>query len=120
MVVYTKKIYHENIEKITNKNINYRKVLYTVPGSIQLVVQNLQPTEFIPREVHDFSQFIRIESGDGEITVEYPEKKVSKLQKDDAIIVPAGIYHKIVNTGDEPLKFYIIYESQEHQSDLVQ
>ena len=58
--------YIANIEKETNDNKNFRKVLFTAPHS-QLVVMSLLPGEEIGEEVHDnVDQFIRIESGKGE------------------------------------------------------
>lgn len=121
MVEYTKNIYHKNIEKDALKNKNYRKVVYTVPGSIQLVLMNLKPTEFIPKEIHEISQFVRIESGTGEVIIDYDDgAKTYKLEDGVAVIIPPGVYHKIINTGKEDLKLYAIYEKQEHISDLIE
>ena len=52
-----------NIERLTEKNKNYRKVLHTNP-TMQLVVMSLKPREEIGMEIHPgTSQFIRIEEG---------------------------------------------------------
>ena len=56
--------YIANIEKETNDNKNFRKVLFTAPHS-QLVVMSLLPGEEIGEEVHGLDQFIRIEKGQG-------------------------------------------------------
>ncbi len=33
---------------------------------------------------------------------------------DDAIMIPAGKYHNLINTGNTPLKLYSIYAPPEH------
>lgn len=33
---------------------------------------------------------------------------------DDAVMVPAGKWHNIINTGTKPLKVYVIYAPPEH------
>jgi len=55
--------YRGNIERLTLKINNYRKVLYT-SKNMQLVVMSLKEDEEIGLEKHkDVSQFIRIEKG---------------------------------------------------------
>ena len=34
-------------------------------------------------------------------------------------MIPEGSWHNIINTGDEPLKLYIIYAPPEHPRDTV-
>lgn len=36
------------------------------------------------------------------------------VQDDFAIFVPAGTWHNIINTGQNPLKLYTIYAPPEH------
>jgi mannose-6-phosphate isomerase-like protein (cupin superfamily) len=38
----------------------------------------------------------------------------AKVCDDDAIMVPAGTWHNLINTGDVPLKLYSIYAPPEH------
>ena len=53
----------DDIEKLTEENADYRRVLYTA-RNMQLVLMALQPGE----EVHDDGdQFFRVEKGQGEI-----------------------------------------------------
>lgn len=118
MKEYTTEIYHENINDKTLNNDYFRDVIYTVPDSMQLVVMSVE-TE-IPREKHSHTtQFIRVESGTGVVEIEYEngENKNYKLANDIAIIIPMGVYHRIKNTGKEPLKLYSIYTPPEHPSD---
>ena len=44
----------------------------------------------------------------------------TKVEGDDAVIVPAGSRHNLINTGDEPLPLYTIHAPPEHRDGLVQ
>lgn len=106
----------DNIETLTTGNTDFRRVLYT-GKYLQLVLMALKPGEEIGAEVHDdHDQFFRIESGAG--TVEIDGKRTS-VKDDDAIIVPAGARHNVINTGDELLTFYTLYGPPEHRDGVV-
>ena len=106
-----KKGFVDNIEKLTEENDLFRRVLYT-GHNLQLVLMAIQPGEEIGEEVHDDrDQFFRIEAGTGEIWI---DKVRNKVKADDGIIVPQGALHNVVNTGSEPLKLYTIYGPPEH------
>ncbi len=108
--------YHTDIEQATENNTNYRQVLYT-GKHLQLVLMSLQPDEEIGMEVHpENDQFFRFEEGEGEVVIDGNEYLV---QDGDAIIVPAGAQHNVVNTGSEPLKLYTIYAPPHHRHDVV-
>lgn len=106
----------DDIEKLTEENDNFRKVLYT-GKHMQLVLMTLQPGEDIGMEVHEgHDQFFRIEDGEGEVII---DGTTTPIEDDDAIIVPAGAEHNVVNTGDEPLRFYTIYSPPEHRDGVL-
>jgi|SRR3972149_10146649 len=102
-----------NIETLTLKNKFYRKVLYTVSHSLQLVVMSLKPQEDIGMEKHpSTSQFIRVEKGKGIAII---KNKLYHLKNGDSIIIPPNTYHNIINTScKNPLKLYTIYTPPEH------
>jgi mannose-6-phosphate isomerase-like protein (cupin superfamily) len=105
-----------NIERLTEENNNYRQVLYT-GKNLQLVLMAILPGGEIGEEVHeDRDQFFRIETGEGEVLI---DGNRSKLKSDDAIVVPAGARHNIVNTGNESLRFYTLYAPPEHRDGTV-
>ena len=107
----------DDIEKLTEENQDFRRVLYT-GKNLQLVLMTLQPGEEIGEEVHeDRDQFFRIEEGSGVIDIDGVENPV---QDDIAVIVPAGARHNVRNTGDEPLQLYTIYGPPEHKDGIVQ
>lgn len=105
-----------NIETLTEENSDFRRVLYT-GHNIQLVLMALQPGEEIGEETHeDRDQFFRVEEGVGEIWIDGIR---SKVQGSDAMIVPAGAKHNLVNTGDRPLRLYTLYGPPEHRDRVV-
>ncbi|HVL29709.1 MAG TPA: cupin domain-containing protein [Sphingomicrobium sp.] len=107
----------EDIEKLTEENQDFRRVLYT-GKNLQLVLMTLQAGEEIGAEVHeDRDQFFRIEQGSGVIDIDGIENTV---HGDIAVIVPAGARHNVRNTGNEPLQFYTIYAPPEHKDGIVQ
>lgn len=105
-----------DIEKLTVENTDFRRVLYT-GKYLQLVLMTLQPGDEIGAEVHeDRDQFFRIESGSGEVLI---DGKRNPVKDDDAIIVPAGARHNVVNTGDAPLMLYTLYGPPEHRDGVI-
>jgi len=103
--------FNTNIEKDTVENADFRRVLYTGRHS-QLVLMSLKPGEEIGEEVHAaVDQFFRFEKGEGAVIIDGAEHAVTD---GDAVVVPAGARHNVVNTGSEELKLYTIYSPPEH------
>ncbi len=101
----------DNIEDLTEDNTDFRRVVYT-GKNLQLVLMSLAPGEEIGEEVHDDGdQFFRVEEGSGEVII---DGKVTPVEDDIAVIVPAGARHNVRNTGSEPLRLYTIYAPPEH------
>jgi len=109
--------YKSNIEELTTDNQTFRRVLYTGPH-LQLVLMTLRPGEDIGEEVHkDTDQFFRFEAGRGQVTI---DGTVYDIKGGDAVIVPAGATHNIVNTGsDNELSMYTIYAPSHHKEGTV-
>lgn len=110
--------YVGNIEKLTEKNSYFRQVLYTGKFA-QLVVMCLQPAEEIGDEVHHaVDQFFRIEEGEAKFI--FNEKEEHVVHAGDAVIVPAGTFHNVINTSSkEQLKLYTIYSPPNHPDGTV-
>ena len=106
------------IEKQTLQNVYFRQVLFTARHS-QLVLMCLQPGEEIGDEVHsNVDQFFRIEQGDAKFV--FNEKEEQTVHQGDAVVVPAGTYHNVVNTSKtEMLKLYTIYSPPNHPDGTV-
>ena len=106
----------DDIEKLTEENGDFRRVLYT-GHNLQLVLMAIQPGDEIGEEVHeDRDQFFRIEAGEGEV---YIDDACHKVKADDGIIVPQGAKHNVKATGTAPLKLYTIYGPPEHKDGTV-
>ena len=110
--------YVGSIEKLTIENTFFRRVLFTGPYS-QLVVMCLQPGEAIGDEVHPkVDQFFRIERGEAKFV--FSEKEEHVVRDGDAVVVPAGTYHNVVNASKTvPLKLYTIYSPPNHPDGTV-
>ena len=106
----------QNIEKLTQRNEDFRRVLYTAKN-LQLVLMSLPPGEDIGLETHDVDQFFRIEQGTGEVLIDGHR---SPIGPGSAVIVPAGSQHDIFNTGTTALKVYTIYAPPKHRDGVVE
>ena len=111
-----------DIEQETLDNETFRTVVFTGEHT-QLTVMRLAPGEDIGWEAHhDRDQFLRIEQGRGRAEFGRSEDEVEErhdVADAWAVIVPAGVWHNIVNTGDEALKLYSLYSPPEHPDGAV-
>lgn len=109
-----------SIEDLTIENSFFRKVLFT-GKHLQLVVMSLKPGEGIGKEVHHHvDQFFRIETGEGKLVIGEDEKEAYPLQDGDALVIPAGVLHNILNTSTtEPLQIYTLYSPPNHPAETV-
>ena len=105
------------IENEAIRNTNFRKVLYTSNYS-QLVLMRLRPNEEIGMETHESNdQFFRVEKGHGKCLIDGHEYE---LNDGDAVVVPSGTLHNIINLSDtEDLKLYTIYSPPHHPDGIV-
>jgi len=110
--------YFGNIEKDTEKNKYFRKVLFTGPH-LQLVVMCLQGGEEIGNEIHEtVDQFFRIEEGEAKFVLNDKEEHV--LGNGGAAVVPAGTWHNVINTSkNKPLKLYTVYTPPQHADGTI-
>lgn len=108
--------YVVDVEKRTTDNDNYREVLFTTDNT-QLVLMSIKPGDQIGEETHKGSQFIRIESGNGKITINEVEYDV---EDGSAAVVPGGLKHNVINTSEnKSLKLYALYSPPVHGHDVV-
>ena len=111
-------IYTTNIDQDAIANTDYRRVINTF-NHAQLVYMSLDPGVEIGNEIHGIDQFIRIEQGTAKAIVNNGEQEYD-LTDGSIVMVPAGTWHNIVNTGDTPVKLYTIYSGPQHLRDTVQ
>ena len=111
-----------NIESYTLANENFRTTLWT-GSNLQVTLMSIPAGGDVGLELHhDIDQFLRVEEGTARVMMGDSEDRldfVREVSDDFAILVPAGKWHNIVNTGDKPLKIYSIYAPAEHPHGTV-
>lgn len=111
-----------DIESYTLANENFRTVLWT-GGNLQVTVMAIPVGGEVGLEQHhDIDQFLRIEQGTARVLMGDSRDRldfVREASADFAILVPAGKWHNILNTGQEPLKLYSVYAPAEHSHGTV-
>lgn len=111
-----------DISKASKQNNTFRTALWT--GShLQVTLMSIKVGDDIGLEIHpNTDQFIRIE--DGQAIVKMGKNKdnldfQANAYDDYAIMIPAGTWHNIINTGKKPLKVYSIYAPPQHPHGVV-
>lgn len=106
-----------DIEEATVQNNTFRTALWT-GKHLQLTLMSINVGEDIGLEIHPhLDQFLRIEQGQGLVQMGESKNQLdfeANVYADYAIIIPAGTWHNLTNTGNEPLKLYSIYAPPQH------
>ena len=77
----------------------------------------IMPGDETGEEVHHLDQFIRFEEGEGKVIFDGVEHNVFA---DMAVVIPQGMRHNVINTGNIPLKLYSVYSPPEHKDKLIE
>ena len=111
-----------DIDAYTMSNDNFRATLWT-GTKLQVTLMSIPVGGEVGLEQHpETEQFLRIEDGNAKVMMGDEKESltfVKTAEKDFAIIVPAGKWHNIINTGNKPLKLYSIYSPVEHPHSTV-
>jgi mannose-6-phosphate isomerase-like protein (cupin superfamily) len=111
-----------DIEAATLANESFRAVLFTGQHT-QLTVMRLRAGEEIGLEAHPhLDQFIRIEQGSARVELGRTKDRVDETHEvgdDWALVIPAGTWHNVINTGEADLKLYSLYSPPEHPEGTV-
>lgn len=111
-----------NIDEAASKNNTFRTVLWT-GDHLQLTLMSINVGEEIGLENHpNLDQFLRIEEGQGIVQMGKNKNQLDfqrRVQDDYAILIPAGTWHNLINTGNKPLKLYSIYTPPQHPPGTV-
>ncbi|SFE74066.1 cupin domain-containing protein [Alteribacillus iranensis] len=109
--------YVVNIEDASKQNNTFRTAIWT-GEHLQVTLMSIDVGDDIGLEVHpNVDQFLRIEEGTGLVQMGDSEDQLDfrrRVSDDNAIMVPAGKWHNLTNTGDKPIKLYTIYAPPEH------
>ena len=111
-----------DLEKATVENTNYRTVAWS-GKYLQLTLMSIPVGEDIGLEAHpETDQFLRLDAGRGRVQMG-PEKDRLEFEQEVedgwAVFVPAGTWHNITNTGDEPMRLYAVYAPVHHAAGKV-
>lgn len=102
---------------MSKQNPYYRTALWT-GDSLQVTLMSIPINGEIGIEMHFAGdQFIKIEDGCALVVMGEDETRLNRrycVNRGYAVIVPAGTWHNVINTGNTPLKLYSIYAPPEH------
>lgn len=111
-----------DIDKATRQNDYFRLTFWT-GHHLQLTLMSINVGEDIGVEMHDnLDQFIRIEEGQGLAKMGSSKDNLDlqgAVNENYAIIIPAGTWHNLINTGNKPLKLYSIYAPPQHPKGTI-
>ncbi|WP_253275514.1 cupin domain-containing protein [Rossellomorea aquimaris] len=106
-----------NIDEATVQNDTFRTALWT-GKHFQVTLMSINPGEDIGLENHPYlDQFLRLEQGQGIVRMGDRQDNLyfeREVEEDFAIVIPAGTWHNLINTGDTPIKLYSIYAPPQH------
>ncbi|MHA6251553.1 cupin domain-containing protein [Oceanobacillus sp. CAU 1775] len=109
--------YVVNMEQVAEKNKAFRRALWT-GEHLQVTLMSIDPGEAIGLENHRTTdQFLSIVDGRGLIQMgNHPDRLNIRrsVKEDDVVMIPAGTWHNLSNTGRVALKLYSIYAPPEH------
>ena len=112
-----------DMDRAAKCNSCYRFALWT-GEYFQVTLMNIPAGGDVGLEMHsDTDQFLRIGSGCGLCVMgESPEKMTvrKRVGEKDAVIVPAGTWHNLINTGSTALKLYSVYAPPHHPFGTIQ
>lgn len=106
-----------DIERTTLENGSFRTVMFTGEHT-QLTVMRLREGEDIGREAHaGTDRFLRVEQGQARVEFSTAEDRVGatyNVEEDWAVVIPAGVWHNVINTGTGDLRLYSLSSPPEH------
>lgn len=112
----------DDLTQTTLDNTNFRTVVYTGEHT-QLTLMRLGPGEEIGWESHhNLDQFLRLEQGTARVEFGRSQDAVDEtheVEDDWAFIVPAGVWHNVVNVGGDDVKLYSLYSPPEHPDGTI-
>lgn len=112
-----------DIEGETRANSNYRTVAWT-GKYLQVTLMSIPVGESIGLEVHpETDQFLRLDAGQGKCVMGPTQDQLEfeqEVRDGWAIQVPAGTWHDVINTGEEPMRLYAIYAPVHHAPGITQ
>ena len=108
-----------DLENATRANTNFRTTAWT-GRFLQMTLMSIPVGGEIGWEVHpDGDQFLRLDGGHGHVQMGESKERIT-FERDVSdgwcILIPAGMWHNVTNTGKEPMQLYVIYAPPEHEA----
>jgi mannose-6-phosphate isomerase-like protein (cupin superfamily) len=112
-----------DIESATKANTHYRSVAWS-GRYLQVTLMSIPAGSDIGLEAHpETDQFLRLDSGKGKVQMGATKDALSFEQDVSdgwCVLVPAGTWHNITNTGTTPMQVYAVYAPSHHKPGKVQ
>jgi mannose-6-phosphate isomerase-like protein (cupin superfamily) len=112
-----------DLEHATRDNRNYRSVAWS-GRYLQVTLMSIPVGGDIGMEMHpQTDQFLRLDAGCGLVQMGVAKDQLTfRADVSDGwcILVPAGTWHNITNTGKEPMQVYAIYAPAHHEPGKIQ
>ena len=112
-----------DLETATTENPHYRAVVWS-GRYLQVTLMSIPVGESIGLESHpDTDQFLRLDAGRGQVRMGPARDRLTFEQDVEdgwCVVVPAGTWHDVVNTGDEDMSLYAVYAPVHHAPGIVQ
>ena len=112
-----------DIERATKDNANYRLVAWS-GRFLQVTLMSIPTGGDIGLEAHpETDQFLRLDAGNGRVQMGPAKDKLTfdkEVSDGWCVLVPAGTWHNITNTGATPMQVYAIYAPAHHAPGRVQ
>lgn len=106
-----------DLEAATRGNSHYRAVAWS-GRYLQVTLMSIEPGSSIGLEMHpDTDQFLRLDAGSGRVLMGPARDELTFEQEVGdgwCALVPAGTWHDVVNTGQEPMRLYAVYAPVHH------
>ncbi|MEG0275451.1 MAG: cupin domain-containing protein [Coprobacillus sp.] len=109
-------VHVDNMYCASKNNQNYRTAFWT-GQHLQLTLMSIPVCDEIGLEIHnETDQYIRIEEGYGYVMVGKEQCQMNEWQlcTGEAVFIPAGMWHNIINIGNCPLKLTSVYGPPRH------
>ncbi len=111
-----------DLEEATRDNKDYRRVAWS-GRYLQVTLMSIPVGGDIGLEMHpETDQFLRLDAGRGRVQIGQSREQLSfdrEVSDGWCILVPAGMWHNVTNTGDEPMQVYAIYAPAHHKPGKV-
>lgn len=115
--------YVADIDRLAMQNNNYRVALWT-GSKLQTTLMSIPKNGEIGLEMHeDTDQMIKVVNGAGTVFMGRSRTRPDyrrDVKGGDAIFVPAGTWHNVVNNGRRDLKLYSVYAPPHHKRGTIE